>query len=378
VVVTNPKYLWRTLSLSLIFISQKLLAFGPTKLKFLTNYFTQESTSGRQVYDESGVEDADVWEPMLFIDTEITEKTSVNAMFVFDTWTAASDTRLDANTGASGGGIERQARFAGKIGGKTEIDKTTYSGNFGVSTEFDYRSVNLSLGAERSFAQDNFTLFAGVQFYNDLVKLYDIPTNVYLPWNDKYVYAFDLKGSQLLTRSDILQFGYSYIWQQGALEGIANTIRVGGTRIQEKLPNDRNRHALSTKWVHGFSDFIALHLAYRYYFDNWDISGHTIKPSLAFSMFEDKGLLELSYRFYNQSATKYYDYEFASAREFMTSDSDLSKFNSSQFGVHYSYLFEDSKWWKLNDFELTTAVYHYHRSTGLDYQIAQVGIGAQF
>ncbi|MBT3583337.1 MAG: hypothetical protein HN509_00405, partial [Halobacteriovoraceae bacterium] len=81
----------------------EMMEKGKTKVKTVFNFFHQNSNDGKQVFDGSGREEANVIEPMIFIEHQINEDTAITGHFVFDFWTAASDTKLDGNTGASGG-----------------------------------------------------------------------------------------------------------------------------------------------------------------------------------------------------------------------------------------------------------------------------------
>ena len=77
---------------------------------------------------------------------------------------------------------------------------------------------------------------------------------------------------------------------------------------------------------------------YRYYFDDWGISSHTASLELPIKI-TDKFTLYPSYRFYNQTASDYFNpYEVAlSTEQFYTSDFDLSEYSANQFGFGVSY-----------------------------------------
>ena len=73
----------------------RLQAMGLDSVKFLLNYFSQDSDSGDQVYDNSGKEDVTAFELTVFIAASVDEETDIKANFVLDSWTAASDTAID-------------------------------------------------------------------------------------------------------------------------------------------------------------------------------------------------------------------------------------------------------------------------------------------
>ncbi|MCY4523352.1 MAG: DUF3570 domain-containing protein [Halobacteriovoraceae bacterium] len=378
------------LSLFLLFNSiqnvfAEMMTKGKTKFKFLLNLYHQNSTDGRQVFDNSGREQANVFEPMLFIEHQVNENTALNAHFVFDLWTAASDTRLDALTGASGDSpIKLQSRGSGNIGIRKESGKWGFSAGFGFSSEYDYRSINANMNLQRSFAKDNFTVALGLQYYLDGVQLFpDLTPPVDADLSEflsRKIIASHLTISQILTRKDIIQIGANFINARGSLESTASSVLVNGIREIEQLPDTRSRYAVSSKWVHGFNDKTAMNISYRRYLDQWDLNAHTAKLSILREINDDEDFIEISMRWHQQSKVLYYEDSFATPREFMTSDSDLNKFTSHELGLFHSANLGNKKLWgfTLDDFTWNNGITVYERSTGLIYGYVQSSIGFMF
>lgn len=367
------------------FISQKAHAFKLTQLKFVLNAFTQDSNSGKQVYDNTGNEDVKVFEPMLFIDAFVDEDTQISTHFTFDTWTAASDTAIDGQTGASGGGIGNQSRYAGKFSYIKGDELNGWSANLGFSVEYDYRSVSLGGTYLKSYAEDNFTLSFTPQIYFDSASDFNLRTGQTLDLESRLIWSADLTASQLLSASSLVQFGYTYINMSGMLDSIASTVKVLDEtqdrfgRQGEKLPESRNRHAFHTKFVQAFSDSVAAHLSYRYYQDSWDLKAHTSELGLRWSFLDDKAFLMPTIRYYTQTNAEYYKDQFATTEQFMTSDSDLNDFSLTRYGVHFSYDLNRTKLFGFDsDIQWSIGAYQASRSTGLDYSIIQTGIGVSF
>lgn len=336
----------------------EMMEKGKTKVKTLLNVYSQSSKNGKQVLDNSGIEDVTVIEPQIFVKHQITADTELNASFVIDTWTAESDTILDGNTGASGEGKKGQSRVAPNLGVRREVGKTSYGINLGYSSEYDYTSKNISADIQRSLADDNFTIGLGVQYYADTVSLFqDItpPANASITKDfNRDIYALNLGFSQILTRRDILEFGATYANSKGRLESTAGTVNIAGTREVEVLPGERKRNAFSTKWVHALNDEMALNLSYRNYFDDWGARAHTIRGAYLIALREEQDFLEFALRYHSQRSVDYYKDSFSATERFMTSDSDLSKFNSYETSVMYlrqlggteilGVNFEDAEW----------------------------------
>lgn len=363
----------------------KIVGDGKLKIKFLTNIYEQSGKGGDQIYNNSNKEDVSVIEPMLFLAYEVDEETSVNAHLIFDTWTAASDTALDGSTGASGEGIGRQSRVAGNFSYNKDKKTWAWSSRFGVSSEYDYRSVNFGGHLEGRFKDENFVLSFSPQVFLDQAKNFDYQTQKVTEFKSRTIASFDLSASQLLTASDIIQFGYTHIMMNGNMNNISNSVKVTSnpysntfSRVEERLPDSRTRHAFNTKWVHGFTDEIATHLSFRNYKDSWKVEANTAEFGYRNTFMEDSAFMMLTYRYHKQSKTKYYAPNFSTVQQFMTSDSDLEKFDSKRYGVHFSKTIEDMKLksFDLEEFNLSGGIYKYDRSNDLDYWMVQFGVSA--
>lgn len=362
----------------------EMMEKGKTKVKTLLNVYSQTSHTGKQVLDNSGNEKVTVIEPEIFVKHQITADTEINASFTIDTWTAESDTILDGNTGASGSGKKGQARVAPNIGVRREVGKNKYGMNLGFSSEYDYESKNISADFERSFAEDNFTLGLGVQYYADTLSLFpDItpPASAKITKGLKRdIYALNLGASQILTRNDIVEVGVTYANSKGRLESTAGTVNIGGTREVEVLPGERKRSAVSGKWVHALTDEMAFNLSYRNYFDDWGAHASTARAAYLIALREEQDFLEIALRYHTQSAVDYYKDSFASTERFMTSDSDMSKFSSIEPSVMYSRSlgglnvfgahFQDAEW--------ANSVTYGKRNTGLHYAYLQTSLAFSF
>jgi hypothetical protein len=358
---------------------------GRTKVKTVFNFFHQNSDGGEQVYDGSKREETSVFEPMIFIEHQIDEETAIDGHIVFDGWTAASDTKIDDKTGASGGEpIKMQSRIGARFGVRKEVKSLQYGANLGFSSEYDYRSLNASFNVARGFAKDNFTLGLGVQYYLDEVSLFkDLTPAASAKISEglsRKILATNLTASQILTPKDIIQMGISYIRASGYLESTANSVLVAGIREAEQLPDARSRYALSTQWVHGFGEGQAINLWYRYYSDDWKLDAHTLKASYLFEVNDDEDFVETFIRYYRQTATEHYADSFTSAQTYMTSDSDLEKFNAYELGVYTSTSLSDKKlsFVTLEDWNWSNGLVYSKRSNGLHYIYYQTGIGFEF
>ena len=147
----------------------------------------------------------------------------------------------------------------------------------------------------------------------------------------------------------------------------------------ERLPNNRLKIPIGIRFNQYITENLVLRSYYRYYFDDWGITGHTINAELAVKMGQ-KFTVYPNYRFYTQTAADYFApfEQHQSTEEFYTSDFDLSRFSASQIGLGLKYtdIFTKSHIWKFGLKNLTLDYNYYNRSTGLNAHI--VSFGADF
>jgi len=105
---------------------------------------------------------------------------------------------------------------------------------------------------------------------------------------------------------------------------------------------------------------------YRYYFSDWKTTSHTASIELPIKI-SYKFTLYPSYRFYNQTASDYFNpYEVATSIDtFYTSDYDLSEYQANQFGfgVSYTDIFAKAHIWKFGLKSIDVKLYQYNRNT---------------
>ena len=86
--------------------------------------------------------------------------------------------------------------------------------------------------------------------------------------------------------------------------------------------------------------------------------------------------MRVLYRYYSQTAAKYYADSFPAVQRYMTSDSDLAKFTANEGGVQFNYVMEPDE----NDtvWEAGGTVLYYKRSNNLQALVLQATLTAKF
>ncbi|GAA3603642.1 DUF3570 domain-containing protein [Flavivirga amylovorans] len=145
----------------------------------------------------------------------------------------------------------------------------------------------------------------------------------------------------------------------------------------ERLPDSRFKIPIGARFNYYINEVVSLRTYYRYYFDDWGVNSHTLSLELPIKLSQGKFTLYPTYRFYNQTAADYFaPYEtHISASEFYTSDYDLSKFNSNQYGLglRYTDIFTKFKIFNLGLKSFDLKYSSYNRSDGLKAGIISTG-----
>ena len=145
----------------------------------------------------------------------------------------------------------------------------------------------------------------------------------------------------------------------------------------ERLPNTRFKIPIGARFNYYINENFVLRTYYRYYTDDWGINSHTANIELPIKFSQGKFTLYPSYRYYSQTAADYFApyEENVSTSLFYTSDYDLSKFSSNQYGVGFRYtdIFTKFKILKFGLKSIDLKYSMYDRSDGLSSNIISAG-----
>ena len=301
---------------------------------------------------------------------------------------------------------------------------TIWNGHISGSVEYDYSSIGFGGGVSRLFNGKNSEVSVAANVYLDTWKpiypkeLQDFadfngtiggiysdfvitpgpdqsPSEVYNPTNFKFQdqknrnsFALSLGFSQVVTKKIQGSFFLDVLYQNGLLSTPYQRVYFadkGDFFINEfqladdieRLPDSRFKLPIGTRWNFYLNEKLTLRTYYRYYFDNWDITSHTLNIELPYKLTEKFTVIPM-YRFYSQGASKYFaPYEgHISTDEYYTSDYDLSTFNAHQYGIGVSYtdIFTNAKIWKFGLKNIDLRFNHYDRNDGLSANIVSFGI----
>ena len=145
---------------------------------------------------------------------------------------------------------------------------------------------------------------------------------------------------------------------------------------KERLPSTRFKIPIGARINFYINEYVVARTYYRYYQDNWGIQAHTASIELPIKI-NSKFTAYPLYRYYTQTASDYFaPYEqHLSTEKYYTSDYDLSKFDSNQYGLGFTYtdIFTRARIFILGLKSIDLRLNHYQRSDGLSANIASFG-----
>ena len=242
--------------------------------------------------------------------------------------------------------------------------------------EEPFESWSFGMGLTRSLAQDN--------------TVVGVSVNQVIDWFDRFNLAgtrhsraarsttnVNATVTQLLSPTTIAALSYGGTLQVGTLTNTWSSVLLSdGMRGEERMPRQRNRHALAGRVAQWLPWEGALKGNYRVYLDDWGIAAHTVEGELAQRIF--RGLhVRASYRLHAQSATRYFTTSADPAGTgFRTADSDLAGFHAQTFGGALS--IDLPLGIGVQDLHADIGYEHYVRSNNMTVEITTCAFGLKF
>lgn len=296
-----------------------------------------------------------------------------------DVVSAASTDALDAVSTAS---RETEAATVDWLSSVRDGPRTTYQVRLRPHVEEHWLSFGAGGAVAHSFAEDNATFTAGFELRMDNFQEIG-PAGHYTGDYDGVRVAASVNTgiSQLLSPTTIVSAGYSFTAQFGVLETTYNSIPYGqGSRIAERLPRTRGRHALSGELRQAIMEtHTFLSADYRFYVDSFGAWAHTARGVVT----QELGDLWIRahYRFHYQDAVDFWmptvPADFPTWRP-RTADSDLATFHAQEISVNVRWFFERRGALTFRSSFLQVGYLYYWRSNDLRTHLATVELGLGF
>lgn len=351
--------------------------------------------------------------------------------------TSPYGTPWQASSGASAS--DQLASVSANYSHSSDSRNTMWNADVSFSNEYDYTSIGFGGGFTKLFNEKNTEISLKANAYLDQwrpiypTELHEFGTyganfqnngffsgvsildqngatsTAYLPLaftaytsSNRNSYSASISFSQILTKKIQLSLFMDVLKQEGLLGtpyqrvyfadkenyyiGQAQYIPVYETAAnigvyqladdKERLPSSRFKVPIGARLNFYINEYVVARTYYRYYQDNWGIQAHTASIELPVKI-NSKFTAYPIYRYYTQTASDYFaPYEkHLSTEKYYTSDFDLSKFDSNQYGLGLTYtdIFAQAKIFVLGLKSIDLRLNHYERSDGLSANIASLG-----
>jgi hypothetical protein len=157
------------------------------------------------------------------------------------------------------------------------------------------------------------------------------------PVSSRNTFSTSLSYSQVVTKNFQLMFLADLVSQNGYLGLPFHRVYfTDGSVHVENLPSNRFKVPLGLRANYFIGGKVIVRSFYRFYQDDWGLKSNTVDLESSIKVTPFFSVTPF-YRFYTQSAIKYYAAyeEHTAADQYYTSNHDLSKFNSNFFGAGF-------------------------------------------
>lgn len=366
---------------------------GQYDVDILVSYYDQDGDHS-PVTGGIGTEDLQVISPVILLGWRVN-----------DVWTLSADIGVDQISSASIGNIQMElssasipaadTRTFGNFHAERRLGNQTVGLTIGAAGEYDYESLSYGLDWSIDLNRANTSISAAVKRYDDAIDLVGIDGDGFqgegLPRTtgsaDRTTTDIFLTLSQTLGPRTAGSLEVFLSNQEGFLSTPFHEVILfpgpvlEGRHIAERLPDSRDRQAVSVRLNHAFSDRIVQRFGYRYYDDDWGITAHSIDLETHFRISSDKQMWVYPiFRYHTQTAADYFGLPgaFMGEEQFLTSDWDLAETSTDKYGMGWSVNSLPGQEWflRVDRFEIRGTFYS--RDDGLQGFTTSFGFGWTF
>ena len=356
--------------------------------------------------------------------------TVIGSPWVASSGASSEDVWYNLTVNYSHSSDDRNLIWTADLGFASEYDYTSFGFGGGVTKLFNEKNTELGLKVQvyldqwnpqyptelDSYIDSNQDLntgyFSGIDILNQSGQIINKNAiDAWTPFKDHLVteqarnsYSLSLNFSQILSKKAQLSLFLDLVSQSGWLANpmqrvyfadranffVGNAQNIpnytSSTNIDvfqladdiERLPSSRIKTPFGMRLNYFINESVSVRTYYRFYMDDWGMNSHTASIEFPIKLALGKFTLYPNFRFYNQTAIDYFKpfESHQSTSTYYTSDFDLSKFVSHQYGMGIKYLDIFSSY-KIFGFGLKSAEIRYssyNRSDGLHANIISTGI----
>lgn len=278
------------------------------------------------VYDGGGVRASG---PALLVRKSLADKVSLTGSWYVD---AVSNASIDVLSSAS---PFRETRNAVDLGADWLVRDALITLGFSHSSEPDYKASSVSLDVAQEVFGGMTTVNLGFSRGSDKVG----KTNA--PEFDERArhWLLRLGASQVMSPRWMATANLELVSDAGFLGSPYRQARLLGATVAENLPRTRTGRALKLRSIHDTDAWLprsALRAEYRYYWDTWDLKGHTLEFG-ASRYLGDPLMLDTFLRHHRQTKALFYSDNAQASTTYLTRNRQLGSFSDVGLGARLAY-----------------------------------------
>ncbi len=267
----------------------------------------------------------------------VDDRTQVEVGYAADIWTSAS---IDIRTAASARVTEQRDELT--VGVQREFVDVSLGVDYRFSHEPDYVSHGGGINFEQKFAEGNATF---------RTRLFAAQDTVGRAGDNSFSRRLSTVGlravfNQVIDAKTVIQGAYELGRREGFQSSPYRFVGIGGDGlcsgtavlcVPEAHPGTRLRHVGVIRARRAIGSDFSAGLAYRFYFDDWNVLSHTAIAQASWLPAPDS-TVELRYRFYHQSAADFYRARYEAIdtnRPLVSRDRELSPLLTNRLSLSY-------------------------------------------
>ncbi len=209
-------------------------------------------------------------------------------------------------------------------------EKFTISPSIGYSTEKDYDSIYGGAQVEYELPNKQTSFRGGVAVAFDEIDPTQLEGVTRVNNEDKENYSIFGGVTQVINKYTVLQTTLGISYFDGFLSDPYKQAWVAGSILSDSRPDERTQYTFATR-LRRYSNLLAaaLHVDYRFYYDDWDVRSHTLDLGI-YKVTESGWGFDTSIRYYSQTQADFYEpyYRAVRADGEYSSDYRLSPYGS--------------------------------------------------
>jgi Protein of unknown function (DUF3570) len=219
---------------------------------------------------------------------------------------------------------------------------------FGLGLEYAVRDANITLGLTRSsepdYKADAFSVDVSQETFGGMTTVNLGFTRGTDKVGQKTLGFFDqakhwqyrVGVTQILSPKWLASANIEAVADSGYLGNPYRAARVFGAVVPENVPRTRSSRAFNLRAIGDLGSRDAMRVSYRYFWDNWDVTSHTLEGGYSRYVGESF-LLDGFLRHYRQDKASFYSDDAQVQNTFVTRNRQLGTYNGNTLGGKVTY-----------------------------------------